>query len=90
MAYLYGRSGGTPLDVLTPEDLLRDALGMQSSERALDAEGITGSRTTQDRLPLHELLLPSTSDYQGRAGPVRAGSPATARAPERPCRGGDS
>jgi len=70
MAYLYGRSGGTPLDVLTPEDILRDALGMQSSERALDAEGITGSRTTPDRLDLRELLLPSSSDYQ--AGQVQS------------------
>jgi len=71
MAYLYGRSGGTPLDVLTPEDLLRDGLGIQLSERLLDVEGITGYRTTQDRLPLHELLLPTTSRYQG--GQVEAG-----------------
>ncbi len=64
LAYLYGRNGRTPLNILTPEDILRDTLGIQSSERLLDTEGITGYRTTEEPIPLHELLLPSSSRYR--------------------------
>ncbi|HUT35326.1 MAG TPA: hypothetical protein VNE39_17700 [Planctomycetota bacterium] len=42
--YLYDRTASTPLDALTPADLVRDALGLQAAQRALDEEGLTGYR----------------------------------------------
>jgi hypothetical protein len=42
--YLYDRVANTPLDALTPVDLVRDALGLKGAQRALDEEGLTGYR----------------------------------------------
>jgi len=42
--YLYGRTANTPLDALTPIDLVRSALGPNYTEPALDEEGLTGYR----------------------------------------------
>ena len=64
LVYLYGRNANTPLNILTPEDILRDALGLQLSERLLDIEGITNYRTTEEPIPLHELLMPASSRYR--------------------------
>ena len=43
--YLYDRSPGTTLDMVTPVDLLRETLGVSRSQAALDIEGLTGYRT---------------------------------------------
>jgi hypothetical protein len=42
--YLYGRTAGTPPEMLTPVDLLRDALGLKAVQQALDEDGLTGYR----------------------------------------------
>jgi len=42
--YLYDRAASTPLDALTPADLVRDALGLRAAQRVLDEEGLTGYR----------------------------------------------
>jgi len=42
--YLYDRTAGTPAEVLTPVDLLRDALGVEAAREALDEDGLTGYR----------------------------------------------
>jgi len=43
--YLYDRAASTPLDTLTPVDLLRETLGVRLSREALDVEGLTGYGT---------------------------------------------
>jgi len=42
--YLYGRTAGTPLEALTPVDLVRDSLGLKRAQDLLDEEGLTGYR----------------------------------------------
>ena len=42
--YLYGRTVATPPEILTPVDLVRDALGLAGAGRALDEEGLSGYR----------------------------------------------
>ena len=56
VVYLYGRSWNTPLDVVTPVDVLQDALGMDRLESVLDIEGIRTYRTGEGPMPLHVLL----------------------------------
>ena len=43
--YLYDRTPATPLDTLTPVDLLREMLGLSESQAALDIPGLTDYRT---------------------------------------------
>ncbi|MBM4040231.1 MAG: hypothetical protein FJ290_17130 [Planctomycetes bacterium] len=45
LIYLYGRVASTPLETVTPVDLVRDALGLKGAERALDEDGLTSYRT---------------------------------------------
>jgi len=67
LVYLYGRSRETPLDVLTPEDLLRDALGIQGAAALLDLDGLMGYRTAVTPVPLHALQSPGAySTYPNR------------------------
>jgi hypothetical protein len=54
---LYGRTAGTPPEVLTPVDLMRDALGLQAARRALDEEGLTGYRRAAGPTTWAELSL---------------------------------
>ncbi|MFC1713446.1 hypothetical protein ACFL6S_07260 [Candidatus Poribacteria bacterium] len=54
--YLYGRSWHTPLDVVTPMDVLQDALGVDRLNIVLDIEGIRTYRSAEGSLPLHTLL----------------------------------
>lgn len=69
LIYLSGRSWNTPLDVFTPDDMLRDTLGIDAASRLLEIDQITGYRTTKDGVPLHQLLLPTGSRYRaGRVG----------------------
>ncbi len=42
--YLWDRLAGTPLDTLTPADLVRYALGLKGAERALDDDGLSSYR----------------------------------------------
>jgi hypothetical protein len=44
LVYLYGRTVATPPETLTPVDLLRDALGLEAAQQALDESGLTGYR----------------------------------------------
>lgn len=41
---LHDRTASTPLDVVTPVDLVRDALGLGGAQRALDEDGLTSYR----------------------------------------------
>ncbi|HIE51263.1 MAG TPA: hypothetical protein EYP85_05855 [Armatimonadetes bacterium] len=45
LIYLYGRTENTPLDTLTPLDLIYDALGLKPGREILDEEGLTAYRT---------------------------------------------
>jgi hypothetical protein len=45
LVYLYGRSPATPLDRLTPEDLARDGMGLDSFARTIDMAGLQSYRT---------------------------------------------
>jgi len=56
IVYLYGRSWNTPLDVVTPMDILQDALGIDRLIDVLDIEGIRRYRTADKPVPLHVLL----------------------------------
>ena len=56
IVYLYGRSWNTPLDIVTPTDILQDALGVDELSEALDIEGIRIHRAADGSLPLHTLL----------------------------------
>ncbi|MCD6364418.1 MAG: hypothetical protein J7M14_00935, partial [Planctomycetes bacterium] len=44
LAYLYGRTSRTSPDVVTPTDIIRDALGLEAAETLLDVKGIRGAR----------------------------------------------
>lgn len=44
LAYLYGRNANTSPAVITPVDILNDALGLEAAEKLLDVEGIRGAR----------------------------------------------
>ncbi|MBM3211860.1 hypothetical protein FJZ33_06565, partial [Candidatus Poribacteria bacterium] len=54
--YLYGRSWNTPLDILTPEDILRDAIGIEKYKILMDIDGIRTYRTAKNPVPLHVFL----------------------------------
>jgi hypothetical protein len=54
--YAYGRSWNTPLDIITPMDILRDTLGIDMLRDVLDIEGIRNYRTAAQWVPLHDLL----------------------------------
>ena len=54
--YLYGRSWNTPLDVVTPMDILQDTLGVEKLRSVLDIDGIRTYRTAEQPVPLHEFL----------------------------------
>jgi hypothetical protein len=56
LVYLYGRDWNTPLDVVTPMDILQDALGVDRLKYALDIEGLRSYRTAEEPVPLHTLL----------------------------------
>lgn len=47
VVYLFGRSWRTPLDVLTPSELVVDALGVEPGYRLLDERGIRAYRTAR-------------------------------------------
>jgi hypothetical protein len=54
--YVYGRSWNTPLDVVTPMDILQDTLGIERLRGILDIDGIRGYRTAEKWAPLHTFL----------------------------------
>jgi Tol biopolymer transport system component len=54
--YLYGRSWNTPLDTITPVDILQDTLGTGKLRYTLDIDGLRTYRTTREAVPLHVLL----------------------------------
>jgi len=56
IVYVYGRSWNTPLDIVTPMDILQDALGIDKLKNVLDIEGIRAYRTAEEWVPLHDLL----------------------------------
>lgn len=57
IVYIYDRSWYTPLDVLTPEDILRDALGIKRYKEVLDVEGIRNYRTCDEWVPFLEFRV---------------------------------
>jgi len=54
--YVYGRSWNTPLDVVTPMDILQDTLGIERLRGILDIDGIRDYRTAEKLVPLHTFL----------------------------------
>ena len=56
VVYAYGRSWNTPLEVLTPADILQDALGIDLMKSVLNVEGIRAYRTADQPVPLHVFL----------------------------------
>ena len=54
--YLYGRSWNTPLDTVTPVDILQDTLGTGKLGYILDIDGLRAYRTAKETVPLHALL----------------------------------
>ena len=55
--YAYGRDLHTPLDILTPMDILRDALSMEKYKNILDIEGIRTYRTAEEWVPFLNLFF---------------------------------
>jgi len=51
LIYAYGRSQNTPLDRMTPVDILYDALGIDGASRLLDIEGIRTYRHAEEWVP---------------------------------------
>jgi hypothetical protein len=49
--YLYGRSANTPLDQVTPVDILEDVLGIDASAALLDTEGVRTYRHADQWVP---------------------------------------
>ena len=56
IVYVYGRSWNTPLNIVTPMDVLQDALGIDRLNDVLDIEGIRNYRTAEEWVPLHIFL----------------------------------
>ena len=56
VVYVYGRSWNTPLDIVTPVDILQDALGIEEVRNILDINGLSGYRTAEEWVPLHDFL----------------------------------
>ena len=56
IVYVYGRSWNTPLNIVTPMDVLQDALGIDRLSDVLDMEGIRNYRTAEEWVPLHVFL----------------------------------
>ena len=56
VVYAYGRSWNTPLEILTPGDILQDALGIDRLKDVLDIEGLRAYRTAEPPVPLHVFL----------------------------------
>jgi Tol biopolymer transport system component len=54
--YLYGRSWNTPLDTITPMDILQDTLGTGKLRYTLDIDGLRAYRTAKEAVPLYVLL----------------------------------
>lgn len=54
IVYTYDRSWHTPLDILTPGDILRDALDIKRYKEVLDIEGIRNYRTCDEWVPFLE------------------------------------
>lgn len=55
--YLHGRSQNTPLDTMTPMDILRDAMGIGRASALLDVEGIRTYRHAQQWVPYKDPRL---------------------------------
>ena len=51
VTYLFGRRHNTPLDVVTPLDIVRDALGLERADEALDTAGVRRFRHAEQRVP---------------------------------------
>lgn len=56
VVYLYGRSWNTPLDAITPMDILQDTLSVERLRDVLDIEGIRSYRTAEEWVPWHVFL----------------------------------
>jgi len=56
VVYAYGRSWNTPLEILTPGDILQDTLGIDRLKDVLDIEGLRAYRTAEQPVPLHVFL----------------------------------
>ena len=65
--YVWGRDENTPLDVLTPSDVLLDVLGLDGYMKLLDIEGICGYRTGEPPVPFRELSTRNTSWHPAKA-----------------------
>ena len=57
VVYLQGRSWHTPLDILTPMDIVQDVRGLDGFRDALDLEGIRGYRTSSNRVPFLDIAV---------------------------------
>jgi len=62
VVYAWARDAATPMEVLTPADILLDVLGIQGYVTALDIEGIRGCRSGDGSTPFRELIV-HTEDW---------------------------
>lgn len=66
--YVYSRDRNTPVDFLTPMDILYDIYGINGTRELLDVSGIRGYRVSNAWFPIHELMKPDTNRLWGEQG----------------------
>lgn len=67
VVYAWARDTVTPMDVLTPADILLDVLGIQGYKTVLDIGGIRGYRSGDPPTPFRELVVHTPDWHPAKA-----------------------